>query len=475
MLFSFMRTRQSGQSLLEAILAIALFAISLGALVPYLNNQLSQLGGARASLQAQELAEEGLEALRSLRDQNWSLLTPGSHGIVLSSNLWALQSASDTANGFTRSVTLTDLNANEKYVLATVTWLDSFQRARMLTLPSVITNFRYVAEVLLSGNWYNPQTLGTVDLGPGNSATGLAVRSGMVYMTATASDKKKPDFYVIDATNGAQPIVRGSVNVGEGLHAVALSGNYAYVASQDQDNQLQVIDVTTSTSPLLVTAVPVPADQEGLSIAVTSTTLYLGLKGGTGPDFFVIDISNPVSPVIRGSLTVGADINAISVFKNRVVLATSKDTAEFVVVNATDPTTPSISNSFDVDGTQDAMSLYTNSQDSRAYLVRVQGDGLPTHPQLVIFDATNPDSAIVIGTLAVSTDVNAVFAADNLAFLATSDANQEFKIMEVSNPSSPQPYSGLNFPQVASGLAFENNTVYVSVRSNDALRIITSQ
>ncbi len=71
--------------------------------------------------------------------------------------------------------------------------------------------------------------------------------------------------------------------------------------------------------------------------------------------------------------------------------------------------------------------------------------------------------------------MNAVFAADTLAFFATSASNEEFKIVEASDPAALTPYGGLNFPQVAADLKFENNIIYAAVRSNDALRIITAQ
>ena len=36
-------------------------------------------------------------------------------------------------------------------------------------------------------------------------------------------------------------------------------------------------------------------------------------------------------------------------------------------------------------------------------------------------------------------------------------------------------YASLNYPQIGSGIDFDNNLVFMTARSNDALRIITSQ
>ena len=68
-----------------------------------------------------------------------------------------------------------------------------------------------------------------------------------------------------------------------------------------------------------------------------------------------------------------------------------------------------------------------------------------------------------------------VVARDDLAFIASSNSNREFQVINISDPNNPSLWSYFNFPQVATGIDYEDNLVYVSVRSNDALRIITSQ
>ena len=72
-------------------------------------------------------------------------------------------------------------------------------------------------------------------------------------------------------------------------------------------------------------------------------------------------------------------------------------------------------------------------------------------------------------------DVDAALAADSILFLGTANSNLEFQTYINSDPTNLVYYSGLNFPQVANDIVLENNIIYVAVRSNDALRIITSQ
>ncbi|MBI4129008.1 MAG: hypothetical protein HY460_03050 [Parcubacteria group bacterium] len=94
--------------------------------------------------------------------------------------------------------------------------------------------------------------------------------------------------------------------------------------------------------------------------------------------------------------------------------------------------------------------------------------------ELYTLDASNPASPMRLGSIDVTGDVNAILVRDYLAFLATNDSNNEFKIYNISDSSNITFWSSFNFPQDATDIDYENNLVFVSVRANNALRIITS-
>jgi hypothetical protein len=95
--------------------------------------------------------------------------------------------------------------------------------------------------------------------------------------------------------------------------------------------------------------------------------------------------------------------------------------------------------------------------------------------ELYTADTTSPSSTIMLGSVGAGDVINDITVRDNLVFLATADSNREFQVINISDSANPQLYSYLNFPQSATGIDYEDNLVYVSVRSNDGLRIITSQ
>ncbi len=90
-----------GFSLVEVLLASALLSLFLTAFVgAFIYGQESTaLAGAR--VRATFLAEEGLEAARSLRDSDFANLTDGDHGLAISGNQWSFSGASGGAGAGT--------------------------------------------------------------------------------------------------------------------------------------------------------------------------------------------------------------------------------------------------------------------------------------------------------------------------------------------------------------------------------------
>lgn len=132
---------QLGFSLIEVLLASSVFAllvtIMAGALI--YSQDSAVLAGQRA--RAVLLAEEGLEAVRNIRDASFSNLVDGSHGLVISSNQWALAGSSDTTDIYTRQVQITTPSTDRRQIIATVTWQQNLQRQGSAVLITYLTNW----------------------------------------------------------------------------------------------------------------------------------------------------------------------------------------------------------------------------------------------------------------------------------------------------------------------------------------------
>lgn len=134
-------TNQRGFSLVEVMLSTSVFVLLVTALVgAYLYGQeATMLAGNRT--RATLLAEEGLEAVRNIRDAGFTNLTDGTHGLTTTGNQWNLSGTSDVADIFTRQVIISSVDAKRKSVTANVTWQQNPQRTGLVSVINRTTNW----------------------------------------------------------------------------------------------------------------------------------------------------------------------------------------------------------------------------------------------------------------------------------------------------------------------------------------------
>ncbi|MFA6254409.1 MAG: type II secretion system protein [Patescibacteria group bacterium] len=104
---------RKGFSLVELILAIALFGLFATALIGLLVNSYGSDFQAEEREKANLYVQEGLEAVWSVRRQAWNLLTNGDHGLDKSSGYWQFSGSPDLLEEkYTRTLTINDACRN---------------------------------------------------------------------------------------------------------------------------------------------------------------------------------------------------------------------------------------------------------------------------------------------------------------------------------------------------------------------------
>lgn len=454
---------KKGQSIVEVLVAIGVITISISAVITVAFGNQSAILDAKNRNQALQIAKSNLEENRAIGK----------------SDFISLDSNSETEGIYLKEIIVENLAPHKKSILSRVSW-DAQSISKNVEIATIVTDPEEAQNQGgdtggggLTGDWQNPQTLGSINLGPGNSATGLDVINKIVYLSASASAAEKVDFFVIDATDGQNPIITASINTGPTLNDVDASAGYAYVANNDIAAQLQVIDVSDINNPQLITSFQLPGviDPNGVgkTIFYYDSKVFIGTPNlELSPEFYAIDVSNPSSPTLLGSKEIGGDVNSIYVANNTAYISTSLDTEELKILDIENPSSIAEIGSYNGDGTNDGNATYVVDND--LFLGRLLGGD-----EFKILDIENPGAIEEIGELSVSTDINGIVVRDELAFMGTNDANNELKIWNISDPSNIVLWSSLNFPQIITSLDYEDNRVYAAVRSNDGLRIITSQ
>lgn len=476
-----MFTAPKGQSLLEIVIALGLFMIGAMVAGTLLVTQFTSSKTHSDIIRATQLAEDGLESARAIRNRSWYALTVGDHGLTVQNNLISFSGASDTNGPFTRTVTISLIDTNTKQITSTVTWQPSPLRPNHISLTSYATKWRGLGQDPLSGDWTEPVVVANTNLNTDSGGTGVAVRNHIAYLTTSGGAGVK-DFFVIDATNPTAPVVLGSLDTNSrGLDDVAIYGDYAYVASRSTDIQLQIINIANPANPFLVATHHVTGStKNAYTVAVDFPYAYIGTgKESNQLSVYSIDVSDPSDPKTAGHLPKikdSGDVMDIVVKDGLLYLANTftKTYGEFIVADVSDPLNPTVKGSYDLSGFEQGWGVSVN--DNGIAVVVRQKENSDSDPEFVTLDVSDPAHPVYLGGVNVNQDFHKVLQVSNLAFASLDKfAPQQLHIYDIANPAAPSFYGSLALPDIAEGLAFEDNLLYVAVRSaSKPLAIITS-
>jgi len=140
-----------GQSLVELLVVIGIFITVIAGLVFFVFDSFSAGRLSYDLIKANFLAEEGIEAARSIRDNNFSNLIAGNHGLAISGSHWIFQGAEEDLtsqlNEGKRVVVIENdpLDQNIKKITSTVTWNFTENRPEEIKLISYLTNWQMVS------------------------------------------------------------------------------------------------------------------------------------------------------------------------------------------------------------------------------------------------------------------------------------------------------------------------------------------
>ena len=167
-------SRTRGVTVIEAIIAIGIFAtLSTVAYQARLSSH-RLLERESNKTKAVLLAEEGIEAVRSIRDTDFNNLSDGVNGLNHTASVWSFSGTEDTTDSkFTRSVTISSADSDSKRVTTKVDWSERGVN-NSVTLTSILTNWRKLA-----GGMADSVTINTTAANL-SSASGRALLTGIV-------------------------------------------------------------------------------------------------------------------------------------------------------------------------------------------------------------------------------------------------------------------------------------------------------
>ena len=253
---------KKGFSVVEVLLASSIFALLATAFVgSYLYGQESTaLGGnlARATF----LADEGLEAVRNIRDAGYTNLVAATYGLSTTSNQWNLSGSSDTNGIFTRQITLSAAGTKRFNATSTVTWQQNNQRTGSVSVATQLTKWMATqltaAENLIistSGAWVDQNCNGC------NGST-----SHVVGITVANAD-------TVDSTITSMSVSWSGAPAGQKIQVISINGSSVWTGNSNSGVTLAISPVVlTGGAPATpLTFLEFKKDMSGATITVVFT------------------------------------------------------------------------------------------------------------------------------------------------------------------------------------------------------------
>ncbi len=485
-----MRT-QRGFSIIEIIVAMGIvMIISVTAITTVVGSfSTNRLGDEQT--RASQYAQEGIEAVRSIKNQGWTtpfLATSCVAGCGIASGAsWSWSGTSNTLTGMTRIITVSPVSRDgsgnvvssggtndpdTRKVTSTVTWNFTPTRSDIVSFSTYLTNFRKA----IASNWSTPTLEAGFDLTVANSGTGtangisIAYASNYVYLGRTSGSN---ELVAINVSTLTAPTICGTCRrtLSGNVNDIKISGNYAFIASSNNAQELQIINIssptTLSTASLttfdLTTGNSGNANGDAMAIAISGTNLYMARNSGMN-EFLKFNISTPTAPTLISSSNALLGVpSEMVIVGNYAYVTTDNNNPELQVF---DLTTMALVGTLNLnsgnDGANATSIVYAGG--NKILVGRVSSAA----PELYSIDITIPSSPALVSTAEIGSNVTDVQFDTSTIFLATNNGTQDFITLDGSNlnslPALP-PLGQLDISNSPSEIIYEPTLTRVFVAS----------
>lgn len=441
--------KTSGIALVEAMLAMAIFAIfSIGAF--YLSIDTVQRD-TKISMNTEALlyAQEGIEATKSIGNRNFLLLENGDHGLLLSGGAWNFALAPETISAeYSRTITVSDvyrngsgnideagtiLDPDTKKITSEVTWTQKGIIPRTVSLDSYITNWKGDDWVMTTCTEFN---------------------AGTFEDTENMEEESPPDdncsikLALVEDASG----FFSSANVGKHAKDVVVDGNYAYLAVDDMSKGLQIVNVSTPNSPVIVATKDI--SEKGKTITKDGNYVYVGIREKSHNGVKILNVSNPLSPQLSSSIHTEHDGNALKVLGNYLYLGIEHYTSSFLSYDITNKSSPVLKDTINFGDEVQAIKISGNY----AY-VGLDDDN---HGFRVV-NISNPLNMTEIANLDLNEEVNAITISGSLAFVGTEKHDESLQVVDISTPGNPELIKSVDVNGEIKDLAIQGDYLYAAV------------
>lgn len=472
--------RESGASLVEVLIAVGLFTVFAPALLTGFVTGREAKPQNDQRQQALSYLREAKEALRVMAQTNWDEVDDdGPFYPEINGNTWVTTPGFETIGLFTRTVDIADVYRNSSGTIVTsggtedpstreATITVSWTTPRTSSVSETIYLTRYFdnssweqdlqgdfddgnfnntvstedddGEVELDegtsggGDWVSPTFVGAYE--NSNNTDAYAVEVSGDYAYVGYRNGANDEFTILDVSDPPSPTKAGGYDVGGSVWDIGISGNYAYLATGDNNEELIILDVSNKSNPAFVHSVDLGDNRDAYTVAYDgSQHVFVGKdsSGGSNREIYGVDILPLGTDSVSSTVELGSDVNYIQIVGSYMFVANDSDD-ELLVYDISNPSSLTLAGSFNAAGGANAEFVLVDG--NRAYLGRRNSSS----PDLYILDISNLGSISEVSSYDTGEHINSIAKSGDLLFLANNDNNESLRIFDISDEGNPQPY-----------------------------------
>lgn len=421
-----LRQFNKGFSLVEVILSVAIFAMFISALAGvYLTGaETSHLAGNRNK--AIFISQQGLEAARSIRDEDPDSFANGTFGLDDTSGSWAFSGTSDTSDIFTREVTVSDYSLDVKEVSSTVTWQQSNFRSGEVVLTTLLSLWQKIGEAV--GDWTSPVVESAIDAPTGINGYKVDANNTNAYITRL-TNSSDDDFVSFDISDPSAVTIEDTISLDGRLSDVSIQGDYAYVGSNSNSAEITVVDISDPSNLSVADTLNLSASDDVYSLQAVGSYLYVTRNSGSR-EFTVVDISDPTNISSVATLNLSGRYRDIYVSGSYAYVVGDSNSQELVIINISIPAAPVVTSIVNLAGNNNPLAIGGIGTD----IFIGRGNG-----QIISVDASNPLIPVITNSFDPGGAIRDIDGSATLDYIFVGgDTNTtELSIYDVSTPSSP--------------------------------------
>lgn len=281
----------------------------------------------------------------------------------------------------------------------------------------------------------NLELIGTLEINESEVNT-LAIRGNYAYLGCTKR------LLVIDISDKTAAFVAGEFPTSNNVSPIAFHDRYAYIIggltikTDEVIRTLYVLDISNPPSPVLEGTYDI-GEYPTHSIYISGNKAYLGqgyifLLGNIGK-LIIFDIENPVSPVLESAIYTN-DIEAMCVYKNYAYcVCTIVPTkpyglvwGELSIFNVSSPKYPTEKTTLRLQGIPRKIVF------SKGYALIVSESPTTRHNQIEIYDVSIPGSPKYVNSYSTTGTIENITISGKYTYIA--DGTDGIKVIDFSNP-----------------------------------------